>query len=150
MDIGKHCQPALLLLAALAFTAAPGQAQESSNEAVLNVVTALFDGMREKNAEALASLFLDEGRLGTHGVDEWIAQVSSSNAYLDEVTFDEVVLVDGTMAMAWTPYNLFVDGQFHHCGVDLFALRKVDGAWKILQLDDTRRSAGCDATRRGK
>jgi hypothetical protein len=59
------------------------------------------------------------------------------------------VLIDAQLAMTWTPYNLFVDGKFHHCGVDLFMLRRIDGVWKILQLDDTRRKYGCNADRRG-
>jgi hypothetical protein len=138
-----------LLLSLLLATLPPAQAQESDAEQVLAVVDALFDGMREKDPDALAALFLDAGRLGTDSVDDWIIRVSGSEAYLDEVTFDEQVLIDGDMAMAWTPYNLFVDGKFHHCGVDLFALRRIEGVWKILQLDDTRRSEGCDETRRG-
>lgn len=32
----------------------------------------------------------------------------------DEVTFDEEARIDGDMAIAWTPYNLFVDGEFRH------------------------------------
>lgn len=144
----QRLAPGLLLF--FLFLAMPSaHADNSEKEDVLAVVTALFDGMREKDPDALASLFLDAGRLGTDTVDDWINRVSGSEAYLDEVTFDEQVLIDGDMAMAWTPYNLFVDGKFHHCGVDLFALRRVDGAWKILQLDDTRRSEGCDETRRG-
>ena len=74
--------------------------------------------------------------------------MTSSEAYLDEVTFDESVLVDDDLAMAWTPYNLFVDGVFHHCGVDLFTLRRTEGRWLIAHLEDTRRTEGCDPTRR--
>ncbi|WOJ94723.1 nuclear transport factor 2 family protein [Congregibacter variabilis] len=123
---------------------------QDQKQQVLQAVTALFDAMRAKDADALDSAFLPEGRLGTKGTQAWIAQVASSDAYLDEVTFDETVLVDDKMAMAWTPYNLFVNGEFHHCGVDVFSLRKSEGQWKILQLDDTRRTEGCDPKRRGR
>jgi hypothetical protein len=50
--------------------------------------------------------------------------------------------------MAWTPYNIFIDGDFHHCGVDLFVMRRVDDTWRITHLDDTRRTEGCEPGRR--
>lgn len=112
--------------------------------AVIAVVDALFTAMRNKDEVALRALFLPEARLGTSGVDGWIANVTTSTAKLDEQTFDETVMIDGDMAIAWTPYTLSVDGSFHHCGVDAFILRRVERAWRILQIDDTRRTEGCD------
>lgn len=133
----------------LAATAAAPAAAQSDEEAVLAVVTTLFDGMREKDEAKLRSVFLPEARLGTDGVDGFVTSVLGAAAHLDEVTFDETVLIDGPLAMAWTPYNIFVNGNFQHCGVDVFVMRLVEGEWKILQLDDTRRRDGCDPERRG-
>ncbi len=132
--------------------AAPVGAQQdrSAEEAeILGMVTTLFDGMRERDGEKLRGLFHPEARLGTNSVEGWITSVEGATAYLDEVTFDEEVRIDGDLAMAWTPYNLFVDDRFQHCGVDLFTFVRVEGAWKILQLADTRRQEGCDPERRG-
>ncbi|WP_439101800.1 hypothetical protein [Congregibacter sp.] len=133
----------------LATSLAPGASAQTAEQEVLEAVTALFDAMRAKDAEALRSAFLPEGRLGTETTEGWISSVSTSEAYLDEVTFDETILIDDALAMAWTPYNLFVNGDFHHCGIDLFSFRKVGGQWKILQIDDTRREEPCDPERRG-
>ncbi len=125
------------------------EAEEASAEqAVLAVVDRLFDGMRDKDADQLASVFAPEARLGTNGVDGFVASVLQSERHLDEVTFDETVLIDGDLAMAWTPYNIFVDGEFHHCGVDLFVMRHDGDDWRITQLDDTRRTEDCDPERR--
>lgn len=126
-----------------------GTAAADEEARVLGTVTTLFDAMRAKDRDALRNAFLPEGRLGTDSTEGWISSVSSSQAYLDEVTFDELVLIDDTMAMAWTPYNLFVNNEFHHCGVDVFTLRKIEDQWKILQIDDTRRTEDCDPERRG-
>ncbi len=120
----------------------------SEHDAVLTVVTTLFDGMRGRDETKLRSVFADSARLGTQGVDGFIERVVSGDRYLDEVTFDETVLIDGDLAMAWTPYNLFVDDEFHHCGVDLFVMKRSDEGWRITQLDDTRRTEGCDPDRR--
>lgn len=115
---------------------------------VLAVVRTLFDGMRSKNPETLRSVFSKDASLGGTPVEEFIEGVLASTAHLDEVTFDETVLIDGDLAMAWTPYNIFVDGVFHHCGVDLFVMRRTGGEWKVRHLEDTRRTEGCDEARR--
>jgi hypothetical protein len=112
------------------------------------VVQRLFDGMRARDGATLSSVFAAEARLGTQAVAGFIEQVVAGERHLDEVTFDETVLIDGDLAMAWTPYNIYVDGQFHHCGVDLFVMRRLDGHWLITHLDDTRHTEGCDPTRR--
>lgn len=155
----------LLMLTALLVSAgapSPLRAQEDPREEILEVVRTLFDGMRDKDPEKLTSVFHPDARLHSAGVDPegnpvtretpvdaFIANVASSEAHLDEVTFDEAVMVDGNLAMAWTPYNLFVNGDFQHCGVDLFAMTRTDAGWKILQLVDTRSREGCDPERRG-
>lgn len=137
-------------------------AQESDDEAVLATVRTLFDGMREKDGAKISGVLHEGAQLNSAGRDReghrrvmvtpmesFIANVIGAEAYLDEVTFDERVLVDGDLAMAWTPYNLFVDGSFSHCGVDLFVMTRTDEGWKILNITDTRRREGCDPGRRG-
>ena len=154
----------LLLAGPILFPAGVG-AQEAGSPAdqaaVLAVVTTLFDGMREKDEAKLRSVFHSEARLhsagqdaeGTPGtrstpIDGFIQGVLGSEAHLDEVTFDERVEVSGNLAMAWTPYNLFVNDAFQHCGVDAFVMTRAPDGWKILQLADTRTRDGCDPERR--
>jgi hypothetical protein len=38
------------------------------------------------------------------------------------------------MAAVWTPYDLYVDGEFSHCGIDNFNLLKTDEGWKITGI----------------
>ncbi|MEO0438722.1 MAG: nuclear transport factor 2 family protein [Pseudomonadota bacterium] len=122
--------------------------EEIDSEAqILGVVTSLFDGMRKNDAALIRQQFTRDARLGLLSVADFVDRVGSSNAYLDEVTFDETVLIDGDLAMAWTPYNLYVDGEFHHCGVDVFVMKRIDDQWLISHLEDTRRTAGCDPNR---
>lgn len=149
----------------LALAAVPAAAQQPAGPgdeaAVLEVVTTLFDGMREKDEAKLRSVFHPDARLHSAGQDEagapatrstpidgFIRSVVGSDAFLDEVTFDERVEVSGNLAMAWTPYNLFVNDAFQHCGVDVFVMTRSPEGWKILQLADTRTRDGCDPERR--
>ena len=100
---------------------------------VLAVVDRVFDGMRAKDAPLLLGQFDSAAKIGKLSVEEFATAVSTSKAHLDEVTFDETVLIDGDLAMAWTPYNIFVDGEFHHCGVDLFVMKHNGERWLIHQ-----------------
>ncbi len=157
--------PTLALAVGTAFVPAGAAAQEAGSAAdqaaVLEVVTTLFDGMREKDEAKLRSVFHAEARLHSAGqdasgtpatrgtpIDGFIQNVLGSEAYLDEVTFDEEVEVSGNLAVAWTPYNLFVNEAFQHCGVDAFVMTRSPEGWKILQLADTRTREGCDPDRR--
>ena len=151
-----------LVLVGLAYPlGVAGQASGETAE-ILAVVTTLFDGMREKDEAKLRGVWHDEARLQTAGLDQdgvprlsstpiegFVAGVLGSQAELDEVTFDEVVQIDGALATVWAPYNLFVNGSFQHCGVDAIQFVRTQGGWKIFQLTDTRKREGCDPERRG-
>lgn len=159
----KTTMALLALIPTLALTPpAPAGAQVSDEEAVMAVVQALFDGMRQKDEALLRSVWHPDARLQSAGqdaegrprvtstaIDSFIASVLAGERYLDEVTFDEEVRVDGNLATAWTPYNLFVDDDFSHCGVDAFQMVRTAEGWRILQLTDTRTREGCDSERRG-
>jgi hypothetical protein len=149
-----------LVAAAPLAAQAPGSAGDE--EAVLAVVERLFDGMREKDEALLRGVWHQEARLQTAGaaasdaprlrstpVEAFVTSVLSSGAVLDEVTFDKVVRISGDLATVWAPYNLFVDGDFSHCGVDAIQMVRSPGGWLIHQLTDTRTQVGCDPDRRG-
>lgn len=66
----------------------------------------------------------------------------------DSVQFQERLLdyqiqLDGPLANVWTPYEFWLNGEFHHCGVNSFQLVKQADSWKIINLIDTRRKEGC-------
>ena len=42
--------------------------------------------------------------------------------------------VSGPIAMVWYPYDLYVDGQWSHCGVDVFTLVRTEGQWRISTM----------------
>ena len=42
--------------------------------------------------------------------------------------------VSGPLAMVWYPYDLYIDGQWSHCGVDVFTLIRTDGRWRIATM----------------
>jgi hypothetical protein len=49
------------------------------------------------------------------------------------------------LATVWLPYDLYVDGAWSHCGVDVFSLLRVDDEWKILTMGWTvEQPPACD------
>ena len=53
------------------------------------------------------------------------------------------IQIDSSLAHAWTPYEFWLNGKFHHCGVNSFQLFKGKDGWKIIYLIDTRRQTDC-------
>ena len=133
---------------------AKGQTAEDSVKSVINN---LFTGMKTADVQLLKSCFADsmilqtissnkEGKLvvkneAPSGFIDFISKESPGNAD-ERITFD-VVKVDGSLAIAWTPYNFYYKGQFSHCGVNSFQLVRFSDGWKIQYIIDTRRKQGC-------
>jgi hypothetical protein len=42
--------------------------------------------------------------------------------------------VNGPVAMVWYPYDLYINGNWSHCGVDIFTLIRKDGRWRIATM----------------
>ena len=36
--------------------------------------------------------------------------------------------------MVWLPYDLYVDGEWSHCGVDTFTLVHTEAGWRIASM----------------
>ena len=134
-------------------TAAKAQSAEDSVKAVINQ---LFTAMKTADGNLLRSCFADSAILQTiiekdgkvsvrnENINEFIDFVSKTTANdADErITFEDIN-IDGPLAMAWTPYQFYWKGSFSHCGVDAFQLVRINDAWKIQYLIDTRRKTNC-------
>ncbi len=130
------------------------RAQDAESVAIVALVDQLFEGMRTKDTAMMRSLFVPQARMvgvGRDGavradpIDGWLAGIGRAPAttVLRERTWNHEVKVDGVIAQAWMDYDLFIGERFSHCGVDAFHLLKINGAWKIATVMDTRRTEGC-------
>jgi hypothetical protein len=131
---------------------------QSDELAVQKVIESLFDGMRAKNINQLATVFADDAMmqtiaLGDNGaqvnpgsVSDFMKRISTTKAdtQLDERILNFEIKVDGPMASAWTPYEFYVNGAFSHCGVNSFQLVKFAEGWKVVYIIDTRRKDPCN------
>ena len=126
-------------------------------DSVKETIDKLFRAMKSSDAAALQECFADSAVLQTIGRDrsgatvirnevvgDFVKQIGTmpKNAADERITYD-VVKVDGPLAIAWTPYQFYYNGQFSHCGVNSFQLVRLNGVWKIQYLIDTRRKERC-------
>lgn len=55
-------------------------------------------------------------------------------AVVTERGFRPTVHVNGPLAVVWMPYDLYLDGKWSHCGVDVFTLVRHEGTWRIATM----------------
>lgn len=121
---------------------------QTAEDSVKQTVNLMFQGMNQADSSIVVSVFHPSAVLQTitkDGVkaDSYTAFGASmrrlKKGQLDERIVFGAVHVDGSLASVWTPYRLYFDGKFIHCGANSFQLVRTAGEWKIVHLIDTRR-----------
>lgn len=135
--------------------AAPVSAQDSSNAEILATVDAFLTGLNARDPAALAAVSADEGLIVAHrdGAEkdrvhrrtfaDDLASIDDETDKLHEVYWDPTVIVRGNIAVVWTEYSFDYNDQRTHCGIDVFNLMKIDGAWKITGIQYTVEPDNC-------
>jgi len=134
-------------------------AQDNDEQMVKDVIDALFDGMRANDSTVIAPLFVKGTQLSSIYRNK-AGEVAKSNTEVsafitavgmprdevwNEVIWSYDIKIDAPMANAWTEYTFYRGDKMSHCGVNVFELIKIDGAWRISGLTDTRRTSGCNS-----
>jgi len=147
------------ILIALFFTLSyAGMAQPanvtSPDKEIKKVIQTLFDGIRKGDSAMVRSVFYPGCRLQTTYVDKKTGKPAlrddSIDAFVKAVgtphteVWDErlagyEIKTDDNLAMAWTPYEFYIDNKFSHRGVNVFQLFRSENGWKIISIADTRR-----------
>ena len=131
------------------------QAPKSPEAEVLAVVNAVFEGMKKSDTSLVRAQFHPKVRMITVdsrspgaqielSIDGWIQSIGRPRTeVLDEQLSNVRTMIDGSLASVWADYKFFLGARLNHCGVDHFLLVKEGGAWKIIELADTRRRDNC-------
>lgn len=141
-------------------TSAARQAEHDDPEAeALALIRRLFDGVLESDTAAIRDAFapgfpgLVSAFRGQDGVarvnftamDEWLAGLGRTAAgSLEEKYTVARTHVDDGLVTVVTPYGFYFNGNFSHCGVDVFLVAETEAGWKIVGLADTRRRQDCE------
>ncbi|HYC28882.1 MAG TPA: nuclear transport factor 2 family protein [Chitinophagaceae bacterium] len=147
----------LILLTTVIFTYTFTIAQSTPEDSVKAAVNKLFEGMKSADPGLINNAFADSAILQTIArnqsgqtiirtdkVSDFAEQIAKlpKGAADERITF-ETVRIDGPLAIVWTPYKFYYNGNFSHCGVNSFQLVRINGTWKIQYLIDTRRRQEC-------
>ena len=142
----------ILILSVLVCFSHVGKVYSSETKEILKPINALFDGMREGNADKVRSAFAEtvfihraHDSLRTDTTAEGFAQAveNKGDAMWDEKIWDIEVKVEDNLASVWTQFAFILNGELSHCGVNSFQLYKFEDGWTIIHLVDTRRVEGC-------
>lgn len=149
----------IVLLASLTLPTAVAIADEAGDRAaVIDVVETFFAGMTAKDIDGMRRIMTEDGVL--YGYRETADGLSIFNrthdAYLDSLAAREAVLVErfwdpkvmlhDRIAVVWTPYDFHSDGEFTHCGVNIFNMLKTGDGWKITGIVFSMEAEHCEAS----
>jgi hypothetical protein len=133
--------------------------QSGSREEVKAAIEQFFEGFHKRDTTVMRTVLHNEvhmqriGRdttgapaLVTEKIADFLASMASlpDTLQIEERLLDYHIQVDGRLAHAWTPYEFYLQGDLHHCGVNSFQLFREPKGWKIIYIIDTRRVTGCD------
>ncbi|MEB2781257.1 nuclear transport factor 2 family protein [Algoriphagus sp. C2-6-M1] len=148
----------LLLALMSCFDCFSQEAEKTEEAAIKAVVNQFFESLEKQDTVLLKQVAFMEGQIWTVNntvspsrsrmrfFKDDLKSFLSKNSYLEKA-YSMDVKINGGMAMAWVPYEFRLNGEFSHCGVDVFTLIKQDEAWKIINLSYTIDKEGCDKLR---
>lgn len=152
----KYMQKIILLILFFMFYYS-GWAQSGASgdeKEVKQVIQHMFDGMRKGDSAMVHSVLYSGARLQTtytdkktnkpalreESISDFVKAVGTPHKEVwDERLSGYDIKIDDNLAIAWTPYEFYLDGKFSHKGVNVFQLFKSDKGWKIISIADTRR-----------
>lgn len=132
-----------------------GNPVEADREAIVATVNGFFAAMRSRSPDDFVQILTPQGQL--HGYsetedglqmvsvsfDEYVASLQSGEGRLVERIWDPEVQIHNRLATLWAPYDLYIDGQFSHCGIDVFTLLKTEDGWRISGGVFSMEKTGC-------
>jgi hypothetical protein len=117
----------------------------------------MIESMNKKDTATLRKCFTPGAQLMTYTYDSqgnprvksiFIHEFLKQIALIGETEIEEKLTgwqcyTDEGIASVWTPYEFYFDHKFTHCGVNSFQVMKIQGVWKITQVEDSRRTQDC-------
>lgn len=136
---------ALVCAVALGPIVAVASAQENPEaRAVIAVADAALAAITTGDMTAFTDLMIPEALVVPTSTRDGVPRyrvrtraeqrASSQTAKVVERGFRPEARVNGTLAMVWYPYDLYLDGKWSHCGVDVFTLVRTAQGWRIATM----------------
>jgi hypothetical protein len=143
----KICPMALLAtLVACAPANPPAQTNHHSDDevAVLEAMDGFMNAISANDLRAMAKIQTPEGMtyraraaeggamdIVAHPNSYWVDPSRADGRAYRERYWSPTVLIRGSIAVVWAPYEFWIDGKTSHCGVDVFDFVKLGGVWHV-------------------
>ena len=132
-------------IAAVVLTTWPAAGQDGGEEkAAIAVAGSALAAITRGDMTALTDLMLPEAVMFPTSTRDGVTRyrlrtraeqrAAPVTRRVTERGFRPEARVNGPVATVWYPYDLYVDGQWSHCGVDVFTLIRTDGQWRIATM----------------
>ncbi len=124
------------------------------DQAVLAPINQLFAGFSAGDSAGVLRVVYPDGRVTAVGTlrsgnglrqqswTEFAGRLKPGEGFQESIS-DPAIEVDGDIAMVWAPFVVRVGGKVSNCGVDHFDLVRENGAWKVMNISFSSRTAGC-------
>lgn len=156
---------AFALLSSCAASARPAStakaAQPADEEkAVLATMDRYMHAITAQDVKTLAEMQTPEGmtyraRATEGGAWDVVARPTSSWADPSKIDprshreryWSPTVMIRGSIAVVWAPYEFWIDGKTSHCGIDVFDFVKIEGRWRVANSMWSVEPNACDELR---
>lgn len=151
----------LLLLLTIAFNAYSQDSEITDEQQIKIVINQFFESLETRDSLLMRQTTMDEAQIWRRYSDENPVSVDLRYSKDDlpkmhtlpkvkEVALDFEITERSGIAVAWVPYEFWIEGKFSHCGIDVFTLFDMDGNWKIMSTAYTVEKENCDRLKRKK
>lgn len=115
-----------------------------------------LEALSAADTAALAGLFAPGGMIYSirQGPEGPVARSVTRESFLEslggetqgllERMWSPTVQVQDGVAVVWTPYDFHLNGEFSHCGVDIFTMVKGVDGWQVTAITYNVVQEGCD------
>ena len=141
-------------------TSSPAGHQAGEDSAVLAAMDRYLAAISTNDLAAMASLQTPDGMTyrarameggGMEVVGRpnsyWVDPARNDGRKRRERYWMPTVMVRGSIAVVWAPYEFWIDGKTSHCGVDVFNFVKTGGAWHFANAMWTVEPDACGELR---
>ena len=144
-----------LLLITLAFNAYSQNLEITDEQRIKRVINQFFESLETKDSLLMQQTTMKEAQIWRRYSDENPIRVDLRYSKDDlpkmhtlpkvkEVAQDFEIIQRNGIAIAWVPYEFWVEDKFSHCGIDVFTLFEIDGNWKIMNTAYTIEKENCE------
>ena len=131
---------------------------EAGSSSPLGAVETFFEAMETNNWALAEPVMLSDAVLYGYRIEngdvvlarvtaaDYLESMRGRNDRLLERIWDVEILQHDRLATVWTPYDFYLNGEFHHCGRNSFSLIRDEQGWQIASVVYSMLAENCEAS----